>query len=120
MKFAAKSCVGHWLMRVLSPAILAFALAGCVGSKQSNDDDVSGVPRPKQGDKLPFKTWYRRMAVMFALYLVRFSTIRPATDGIFTCVMLANSGVSPGMFMLWRLEMMSRSPGHLPPIFPSD
>jgi hypothetical protein len=50
MKFAAESWIGHWLMRIVFPAILAFALAGCVGSKPSNDDDVSDLPRRKQGD----------------------------------------------------------------------
>jgi hypothetical protein len=49
MKFAAESCIGHWLMRIVFPAILVFALAGCVGSKPSNDD-VSNLPRRKQGD----------------------------------------------------------------------
>jgi hypothetical protein len=50
MKFVSESCIGHWLMRIAFPAILAFALAGCVGSKPSNDDDVSDLPRRKQGD----------------------------------------------------------------------
>jgi|ERR1039457_3472381 hypothetical protein len=51
MIFAVNSCIGgHWLMRAVLPAILVFALAGCVGSKPSNDDDVSDLPRRKQGD----------------------------------------------------------------------
>jgi hypothetical protein len=50
MKFVANSCIGHGLMRAVLPAILAFALAGCVGSKQSSDDNVNDLPRPKQGD----------------------------------------------------------------------
>ena len=50
MKFAAKSCNAHWPMRAVLPAIVAFALAGCVGSKQSEDGGLSIWQRPKQGD----------------------------------------------------------------------
>ena len=38
------------LMHAMLPAILAFALAGCVGNKQSEDVGLSIWQRPKQGD----------------------------------------------------------------------
>lgn len=50
MKFKAEPCIGRHLMRFTLPAILAFALFGCVGNRRSDSSEENSTPKTKQGD----------------------------------------------------------------------